>query len=131
MLSRIEQWSTGPASLLYKHQYRPSDISPIQIAAEVMDHLMAGITSTGYGLYFLIYELSLPHNAVRQKHLYTEIINSPAAKLNELVYLHTVVKERLRLFPPDPMSFPRYVPAGGRQISGYDIPGGRTVSCQP
>jgi hypothetical protein len=48
-----------------------------------------------------------------------------------MYYCKPVVKEGLRRFPPIPMSFPRYVPAGGRGINGSWILGGTIVSCQP
>lgn len=104
---------------------------PIQIAAESMDHMAAGIDTTGDGLCFLIHELSLPRNTARQQRLQREITENPDVKLDELPYLDVVLKEGLRLFPPIPMSFPRYVPPGGRQICDYDVPGGTIVSCQP
>jgi cytochrome P450 len=95
-----------------------------------MDHMAAGIDTTGDGLCFLMHELSLPRSRHVQQRLREEFERNPDAKLDELPYLDAVIKEGLRLFPPIPMSLPRYVPEGGRSISGYDIPGGSIVSCQ-
>jgi cytochrome P450 len=41
-----------------------------------------------------------------------------------------VIKESLRCFPPIPMSQPRYVPSGGRFVSGNFIPEHTIVSAQ-
>lgn len=95
-----------------------------------MDHMAAGIDTTGDGLCFLMHELSLPRSQHIQKRLHQEIVNNPGVKVNDLAYMDAVVKEGLRLFPPIPMSLPRYVPHEGRNINGYEIPGGSIVSCQ-
>lgn len=100
------------------------------MAAESMDHMAAGIDTTGDGLCFLMHELSLPRSQVIQQRLQKELVSNPQAKLDELPYLDAVVKEGLRLFPPIPMSLPRYVPENGRVISGYALPAGEVVSCQ-
>jgi cytochrome P450 len=131
VLGRSQQRNPDEVSLLHKLQSKSSDLTPMQTAAESMDHLAAGIDTTGDGLCFLMYELSLPHNKVRQQRLQKEISENPTAKLDELIYLDAVIKEGLRLFPPIPMSYPRYVPADGRKISDFDVPGGTIVSCQP
>jgi cytochrome P450 len=95
-----------------------------------MDHMAAGIDTTGDGLCFLMHELSLPRSHHVQQRLREEFVRNPGVKLDELPYLDAVIKEGLRLFPPIPMSLPRYVPEGGRAISGHHIPGGSVVSCQ-
>lgn len=100
------------------------------MAAECMDHLAAGIDTTGDGLTFLMYQLSLPESSEIQDRLIEEIRVHKDRKLDELPYLDAVIKEGLRCFPPIPMSQPRYVPAGGRTIDGYFIPAGTIVSCQ-
>lgn len=92
--------------------------------------MAAGIDTTGDGLCFLMHELSLPRSRKFQKRLCEEIIQSQGAKLNEMPFLDAIVKEGLRLFPPIPMSLPRYVPPEGSVISGFKIPGGSIVSCQ-
>lgn len=129
--------STNPsgASLMAKLQSQSSSITPIQMAAECMDHMAAGIDTTGDGLCFLMHEISLPRSQHIQDKLRAELLSNPSSRLDELPYLDAVIKEGLRLFPPIPMSFPRYVPPGplgsSRIISGYNVPSGSIVSCQP
>lgn len=133
VLERSQNRNADETSLISRLWSKTSTttLTPIQIAAECMDHLAAGIDTTGDGLCFLMHELSLPPNIACQRRLQEEISNNPTAKLDELVYLDAVIKEGLRLFPPIPMSLPRYVPREGRTVCGYDLPGGSVVSCQP
>ena len=100
------------------------------MAAECMDHMAAGIDTTGDSLCFLMHELSLPRSERFQRRLHQEIAQNPDARIHELPYLDAVIKEGLRLFAPIPMSLPRYVPEGGKSIYGYDCPEGTIVSCQ-
>jgi len=95
-----------------------------------VDHLAAGIDTTGDALCFLMYQLSLPSSYSTQEALAAELQASQTNPLDDLPYLDAVVKEALRCFPPIPMSQPRYVPAGGRSIDGYFVPAGTIVSCQ-
>lgn len=98
-----------------------------------MDHLAAGIDTTGDALCFLTYALSLPTPAAEsiQSRLTTELRSNQSAHIDQLPYLDAVVREGLRCWPPIPMSFPRYVPSGGRTIDGHWIPSETIVSCQP
>jgi len=102
----------------------------MEIAAECMDHLAAGIDTTGDALCFLMYQLSLPSSSNIQEKLFRELSRGRDKPLEELQYLDAVIKEGLRCFPVIPMSQPRYVPRGGRDIDGYFVPGGTIVSCQ-
>lgn len=130
VLKASQQTSPNEPSLIYRLQSKSTMLQNIQMAAECMDHMAAGIDTTGDGLCFLMYELSSPRSLHIQQKLHEELIQNPTAKLDELPYLEAVVKEGLRLYPPIPMSLPRYVPDGGKNISGYSIPGGSIVSCQ-
>lgn len=94
-----------------------------------MDHMAAGIETTGDSLCFLMHELSLPRSQHVQEQL-RELSQNPEAKVYNLPFLDAVVKEGLRLFAPIPMSIPRYVPKNGRTIGGYALPAGSIVSCQ-
>ena len=95
-----------------------------------MDHMAAGIDTTGDALCFLMYQLSLPESWHVQETMAREFRENEGKGLDELGYLDAVIREGLRCFPPIPMSQPRYVPEGGRTIDGYLIPAGTIVSAQ-
>jgi cytochrome P450 len=111
-------------------QSNVSGLPFIEQAAECMDHMAAGIDTTGDALVFLIHHLSLESSRPIQLRLQKELIGNPNAKLDELPYLDALIKEGLRVYPPGPISLPRLVPSGGREISGYDVPADTIVSCQ-
>ncbi|GLA01264.1 hypothetical protein AnigIFM60653_011513 [Aspergillus niger] len=119
-------------SLLARLLRKDASLSKSEAAAECKDHMAAGIDTTGDGLCFLMWELSQPHNFRFQDRLYEELRSAPEdTPIDRLPYLDSVIKEALRCAPPIPMSFPRYVPRGGRTIDGVFIPEGNIVSCQP
>lgn len=100
------------------------------MAGECLDHMAAGIDTTGDGLCFLMWELSQPSSLHIQRKLQQELRDNPDISFDKLPYLDAVVQEGLRVFPPIPMSLPRYVPQGGRTIDGYFVPEKTVVSCQ-
>ena len=132
VLEQAKSEKHSETSLINKLQSKSHALATVQMAAECMDHLAAGIDTTGDGLCFLMHEISLPRSYHIQERLRKELLDNPNAKFEDLPYLEAVIKEGLRMFPPIPMSFPRYVPGPtARQISGYTIPAGTIVSCQP
>ncbi|KAM0562633.1 hypothetical protein ACHAPJ_002323 [Fusarium lateritium] len=100
------------------------------MAAECLDHMAAGIDTTGDVLCFLMWELSQPRSTKYQHLLREEFQNKPDVPFDELPILDAVLNEGLRCFPAIPMSLPRYVPQGGRVIDGFSLPGMTVVSCQ-
>jgi len=131
VLAAVEKPNPASYSLLSKLHSKATELQGDSAAAECMDHLAAGIDTTGDGLCFLMHELSLPQNAYIQQRLREEINSSAERSFDQLPYLDAVVKEGLRVFPPIPMSFPRYAPDEGTVLDGYYIPGHTIVSCQP
>ncbi|PNS19528.1 Isotrichodermin C-15 hydroxylase [Sphaceloma murrayae] len=107
VLAQAEGASVAPAAVL--HRLQNADLQPIQAAAECMDHMAAGIETTGDGLCFLMHELSLPRSRHIQEKLRAEFCQNPATRLDDLQYLDAVVREGLRRFPPIPMSLPRTI----------------------
>ncbi|KAH9884579.1 cytochrome P450 3A13 [Xylariomycetidae sp. FL2044] len=130
VISACGQTSPAPFTLLNRMQDKAYDLEKMDMAAECLDHMAAGIDTTGDALCFLMWELSQPRSAPIQARLRDEILTNPDAPFDKLRYLDAVVTEGLRCFPAIPMSLPRYVPAGGRTIDGYFVPGGTIVSCQ-
>ncbi|KAJ5341515.1 Cytochrome P450 [Penicillium brevicompactum] len=119
-------------SLMEKLKRKESPLELNQAAAECKDHMAAGIDTTGDGLCFLMWELSQPQNLGFQRRLQEELKAAPLdAPLDSFMYLDAVIKEALRCAPPIPMSLPRYVPTGGREIDGFFVPEHTIVSCQP
>ncbi|KOS19783.1 putative sterigmatocystin biosynthesis P450 monooxygenase [Escovopsis weberi] len=109
---------------------KSDQLDPVGKASECLDHMAAGIDTTGDGLCFLMWELSQPRSLHVQRRLAQELRENPDAANDQLPFLDAVVWEGLRCFPPIPMSLPRYVPSGGRSIDGFWIPENTKVGCQ-
>ncbi|KAI1810323.1 cytochrome P450 [Poronia punctata] len=115
-----------------------SELEQIDMAAECLDHMAAGIDTTGDGLCFLMWEISQPRSIHIQQKLQKELLlfnnhhenHHTMTSFDKLPYLDAVVMEGLRCFPAIPMSLPRYVPRGGRTIDGYFMPEHTIVSSQ-
>ncbi|KAI1432335.1 cytochrome P450 [Xylaria sp. CBS 124048] len=117
-------------TLLHRMQNETGDLEQIDMAAECLDHMAAGIETTGDSLCFLMWELSQPRSLHIQRRLQEELVANPDVSFDKLAYLDAVVLEGLRCFPAIPMSLPRYVPRGGRTIHGFFIPEHTIVSSQ-
>lgn len=134
----MRQKDHSPVTLASRLLEFPDDeLSMAEKVAECLDHIGAGIDTTGDTLCFLMHELSLPHNAPRMARLTEELHcsqagtdNNAAPKLDTLPYLDAVISEALRLWAPGTLPLPRYVPVGGSTLDGYFVPGGTVVSCQ-
>ncbi|KAL2156198.1 hypothetical protein VTH82DRAFT_943 [Thermothelomyces myriococcoides] len=140
VLDTCARTDAAPFTLLNRMKNPSSGLDDLDVAAECLDHMVAGIDTTGDALCFLMWELSQPSSMHRQRKLQEELAAAAAAgsssshpgmNLDRLPYLDAVVMEGLRCFPAIPMSLPRSVPAGGRTIDGFFLPAGTTVSCQP
>ncbi|KAH7041030.1 cytochrome P450 [Microdochium trichocladiopsis] len=149
VLSAASRSDPARFTVVNRMQEKAHGLDQTTIAAECLDHMAAGIDTTGDALCFLMWELSQPRSMAVQRRLQQELrenksrLVSPGEsgggaeqqqqqpkRFDELPYLDAVVMEGLRCFPAIPMSLPRYVPRGGRTIDGYFVPGGAVVSCQ-
>ncbi|OCH89926.1 cytochrome P450 [Obba rivulosa] len=121
---------TDSSTVLQRLKTQKDTLDDLYVASECMDHLVAGIDTTGDALCFLIHHLSLPESYSIQQKLREELVAHPIDSFDDLPYLDAVVKEGLRCFSPIPMSLPRKVPSGGRMVAGVFIPEDTIVSCQ-
>ncbi|KAF7875086.1 hypothetical protein EAF04_002258 [Stromatinia cepivora] len=133
-----------PHTLLHTLQHASPPISEIEIAAEIIDHLAAGIDTTGIALTYLMYILSLPCNHEIQEKLHRSLVLYPQTNLeskpktntqtdqeNTITYINALINETLRLYTPIPNSQPRLVAKSEPKIiDNYLIPGNSTVSVQ-
>jgi cytochrome P450 len=114
----------------------------VEIAAELLDHTLAGLDTSSITLTYLAWELSRPSNRRWQDLLRSELLNIPreerssdAKTLDGLPILHAIVMETLRLHAPIPGQQPRLTPAASRGapptiLCGYRIPPGVRVQAQ-
>ncbi|KAI1426004.1 cytochrome P450 3A13 [Xylaria sp. FL1777] len=130
VLSATRKTDPAQFTLLNRMQDKVYNMEHIDMAAECLDHMAAGIDTTGDGLCFLMWELSQPRSFHVQRRLQEELTTDPEVSFDKLPYLDAVVLEGLRCFPAIPMSLPRYVPRGGRTIDGFFIPERTIVSSQ-
>lgn len=117
-------------TLMSRMQEKTGELDGIDMAAECLDHMAAGIDTTGDALCFLMWELSQPRSLEFQRRLSDELRKNRDMALDQLPLLDAIVCEGLRCFPAIPMSLPRYVPEGGREIDGHWVPQKTKVSCQ-
>ena len=117
-------------TVLNRLKEKNSVLDTMDMAAECLDHMAAGIDTTGDVLCFLMWELSQPRSIKYQRLLRDEFLTRADASLDDLPMLDAVLNEGLRCFPAIPMSLPRYVPQGGRNIDGFFFPERTMVSCQ-
>ena len=128
----------------------PGGFDALDAAAESLDHMAAGIDTTGDALCFLMWELSMPRSLHFQEKLRRELLENAdkgteALPFDRLPFLDAVIMDGLRCFPAIPMSLPRVVPdqhwgrtakvnqqhhGNGRIIDGFFLPAGTVVSSQ-
>ena len=114
-----------------------AELDDLDIASECADHFLAGINTTSDTLLFLLWIISRPENAQKQRRLIQELreakldeIPSPKSLVNaDIPYFDAVLHETLRLYAPLPASEPR-VHAQDIEIDGFKIPAGTVVSSQ-
>jgi cytochrome P450 len=132
VLEASAQPDVAPFTLVSRlHEKESAALDSLDVAAECLDHMAAGIDTTGDALCFLMWELSQPRSFHFQQRLQRELLEAgPRTPFDKLPFLDAIVMEGLRCFPAIPMSLPRYVPQPGREIDGFFLPGGTIVSCQ-
>jgi len=131
-----EEGKLHTAGKLFSYEGTDLQLRDTQIASECMDHLVAGVDTTGDTLCFTMWSLSRPEYRHVQETLYQELKDAgfdgvpSITKIDALPYLDAVLKEGLRLFAAIPMTLFREVPVEGKVINGYPLPGGTIVGSQ-
>ncbi|KAI8221756.1 putative sterigmatocystin biosynthesis P450 monooxygenase STCB [Colletotrichum sp. SAR 10_77] len=107
VMESSRQPDPAPFTLLSRLHEKSSDLDQTDKAGENLDHMAAGIDTTGDGLCFLMWELSQPRSMQFQERLQRELRENPGVSFDKLPFLDAVVQEGLRVFPAIPMSLPR------------------------
>ncbi|RDA93335.1 hypothetical protein CP533_0305 [Ophiocordyceps camponoti-saundersi (nom. inval.)] len=131
VLAATQGVDVAPFTLLSRLRDKSGLLDSTDTAAECLDHMVAGIDTTGDSLCFLMWELSQPRSLIYQRRLTEELRDKSDIPTEQLPFLDAVVCEALRCYPAIPMSLPRLVPPGGRFIDGVWLPAQTVVSCQP
>ncbi|RDA87489.1 hypothetical protein CP532_1646 [Ophiocordyceps camponoti-leonardi (nom. inval.)] len=131
VLAATQGSDAAPFTLLNRLRDKSDLFDSTDVAAECLDHMVAGIDTTGDSLCFLMWELSQPRSLIFQQRLTEELRDKSGIPTEQLPFLDAVVCEALRCYPAIPMSLPRLVPPGGRFIDGVWLPAQTVVSCQP
>ncbi|TAQ88701.1 hypothetical protein B7494_g2986 [Chlorociboria aeruginascens] len=135
--TRIEKGlAEPPEGAIYRSllsQKEPSNPQArLEVASELLDHLLAAQHTTARTITYLISELSV--NPDIQASLCAELstLRSPttAYALDKLPLLQACILETLRLHPSSAGAEPRVTPHGGTVLAGFYVPGGIRVSAQ-
>lgn len=134
ILKRLEQGTTRPEFM--SHVLRHNDekgMSTAEIQETFTLLILAGLETTATLLAGRTF-LSQTHSAIRRR-LEEEIRNSfgtdqeiTMLEVARLKYLHAVVMESLRLYPPVAVAVNRVTPLEGASVCGYWVPGRVSVT---
>ncbi|KAJ5938881.1 hypothetical protein N7466_002015 [Penicillium verhagenii] len=121
-------WKTNRKDFLTQilEKRDPEKVSDLQLAAHSSDFVLAGSETTATTLSCIMYYLL--RNEAAAFASYEDITASSTLSLK---YLHAVILEGLRIYPPLPIALPRVVPKGGDTVDGHFLPEGTIVSTNP
>lgn len=107
----------------------PDAFSDVQLAAHASDFVLAGSETSSTCLSTITYYLlKTPHAAKKLQEevrgTFASYSDINAASTASLEYMHAVILEGLRIYPPLPFALPRVVPKGGDTVDGQFLPAG-------
>ncbi|KOC07833.1 cytochrome P450 monooxygenase [Aspergillus flavus AF70] len=107
-------------------------MTPEEIEANAQILIMAGSETTASALSGTLFYLL--KNSMAMQKLRQEIYATFQAEAEitmrstqSMEYLHAVLQEAMRVYPPVPCTFPRTTPPGGAMVCGRFVPGGYIV----
>ncbi|KIA75976.1 cytochrome P450 [Aspergillus ustus] len=117
-------------------QRDPNLVSDLQLSAHASDMVLAGSetpsTVVSCVMYYLLNCPDVLGEFQREiRGAFTEYSQINAQSTAGLKYLHNVILEALRIYPPVPFGIPRVVPEGGDTVDGHLLPEGTIVQTNP
>lgn len=105
-------------------QRDPAQVSDLQLAAHSSDFVLAGSETTATTLSCIMYYLMRNGTVLIQlqdecRTAFASYEEITASSTLQLKYLHAVILEGLRIYPPLPLALPRIVPQGGDTVDGH------------
>lgn len=134
------QEMTGPCTfvqrLLEQQQGNPASITDRELSTHAFGNITAGADTTAIAMRTAIFHMVKNPNIyhalcreIREEASLTLPVSYSVA--SALPYLDAVIKEALRIHPPNGVMYPRLVPPGGAIICGKFIPEGTEVGISP
>lgn len=107
-------------------------LSDAEIEQEASNLIVAGSDTTAVTMTYLVWAVLRNPHVHNRLSLELQALPNPytSEDLAQLKYLDAVIQESLRLYGAAPGGLPRIVPPGGREVGGYFIPAGVTVTTQ-
>ena len=110
----------------------PTAVSDVQLAAHASDFVLAGSETSSTCLSTITYYLLRTPTVLRQlqdevRASFASYSDIDAASTVSLKYMHAVILEGLRIYPPLPFALPRVVPEGGDTVDSHFLPAGASV----
>lgn len=134
------QTVTGPCTfvqrLLEQQQRHPDSMTDRELETHAFGNITAGADTTAIAMRTILFNVAkspevyaaLCHE-IREEAKLTIPVSFAAA--STLPYLDAVIKEALRIHPPNGVMYPRTVPPHGATICGQFLPGGTEVGISP
>ncbi|KAF4555695.1 Cytochrome P450-like protein 31 [Elsinoe fawcettii] len=140
VFSKLASSVTDTPSSLTFTDLKSLSLPEKRLAAETMDHLLAGSDTTATTLTYLFYNLSLRPKLQSLLRTQLSTLPAPAASspeldpsflraLDHLPLLDALINETLRVYPPVPGCQARIVPPSGVTLHGHFITPGTRISC--
>jgi len=131
-----EKPSTFVHRLLEQQRKHPESITDRELNTHAFGNITAGADTTTIAMRTIVFNvLKNPEvyralcREIREEAKLTLPVSYQAA--SELPYLDAVIKEALRIHPPNGVMYPRTTPEQGATICGYYIPPGTEVGISP
>ncbi|KAI4279603.1 MAG: hypothetical protein L6R38_004992 [Xanthoria sp. 2 TBL-2021] len=114
----------------------PGAFSNIQLAAHASDMVLAGSETSSTCLSTITYHLFKSPHVLQElrkeiRGTFKSYGDINAASTVSLKYMHAVILEGLRIYPPLPFALPRVVPEGSDTVDLYFLLAGTIVSTNP
>ncbi|RWA04907.1 hypothetical protein EKO27_g10196 [Xylaria grammica] len=127
---RIQLGDTGRADF-FSHMLQRNTMSEKEMMSQTSSLIIAGSETTATSLsgttWFLLKNPECMAKLKEEIHgAFTSVDQITADSTVSLPYLHGVIEESLRMFPPVPFSLPRHSP--GAVVDGHYVPKGTVVS---
>ncbi|KAK8090591.1 Cytochrome P450 monooxygenase alt3 [Apiospora phragmitis] len=129
---RIQQKEDRKDFISYLLQNKTETLNNRELVAMASSFIVAGSGTSSAALAGITYFLCRSPDKYQKlcaeiRSAFTSEADITLESTSRLSYLKAIIEEGLRLYPPSPSTFPRFVPGKGEEIEGKWVPGGTAV----